>query len=800
MIQIIGLRPVLDKKTGKETKKHQLFLQGSTVPELFKNIKNTLSQIPNNEHWNLYYTALDCKDPKFGLRRFESQKVIPFDIDGIDITKTKEYINIVLKELELDYDKTGIVFTGNGLQLIIELSKAFTDPKFFNEKRTHYKSICNKLNTAFAKHGLPGNADSAVWSAARLLRMPNTENRKPLPKGTTQAVLIQGNIKPQDFSLDAASGIPDLDDSHHMVDWSPKNQPDIDKTEIFKTCEFIKWCQSDPEKVREPHFYAAASLLARMENGEQLCHKLAEAVRESGNDSSVGSFSHSEIENKIDQALKISGPRTCSGIDALWGGCKKCVHWQKLSSPIQIKGKDFIATLGTAFHKPIKMANGHVKMVPDYQDLRKYFDSLYFHKTNPGGIVYLYKDHHYKSTERNKIKCFALEQFNPEGKNYPFANSAVRREFLELVEQSGIVETDFFIERGKLNFDNGVLDIKTLKLMKHSPTFGFQYVLDYEYDPKADCPNFDAFLKQITCDDADLEIILLEYMGYALSGDSCWAQKCLLLSGEGANGKSTFIKLLMELAGKKNVSALSLKSMDKAVSVSMLEDKLFNISEETPTGRYIESNEVKNLITGGEVEARKLYKDPYFMENKAKLIFACNELPRASDTTGGYFRRFIIIPFKAEFEESYDPGNKRYIANKHILDELLPERSGILNRIIKAYQGMMKRQRFTKAKSSDAEIADYKVENDAVRFWALSSGRLDINPLNGGQTYPTMRDLFMSYCLCLELEAKEFPISFHRFCKKLRKIIPDCDKRYSVKKVSGKAQRVMLDVEVQELV
>ena len=86
-IQIIGLRKY-SKPNGEEGIKHQLFTQCSSIPAIFENIDKLIEIIPEKERWNLYYTALLCKDPKEtggALRRFHSQNIIPLDIDGIDV-------------------------------------------------------------------------------------------------------------------------------------------------------------------------------------------------------------------------------------------------------------------------------------------------------------------------------------------------------------------------------------------------------------------------------------------------------------------------------------------------------------------------------------------------------------------------------------------------------------------------------------------------------------------------------------------------------------------------------------------
>ena len=48
----------------------------------------------------------------------------------------------------------------------------------------------------------------------------------------------------------------------------------------------------------------------------------------------------------------------------------------------------------------------------------------------------------------------------------------------------------------------------------------------------------------------------------------------------------------------------------------------------------------KKLASGEPIEARKLYKDPFIMRDYARLAFNANTLPRETEHTTGFFRRF----------------------------------------------------------------------------------------------------------------------------------------------------------------
>ena len=232
----------------------------------------------------------------------------------------------------------------------------------------------------------------------------------------------------------------------------------------------------------------------------------------------------------------------------------------------------------------------------------------------------------------------------------------------------------------KINFKNGVLNIDTMELGSHSPDAGFRYCLPYDYDAKATCQNFDAMMKRVTLNDETLENVLDEFMGYALSYDRYWCHKALILTGEGENGKSTWLDTLKALAGEGNYGSLFLRAMNQEGNLQLLDGKLFNISPEVPKKGTFDTALFKALTGNDEVTVRKIYKSPYTMKNRAKLIFACNELPDSIDATHGFFRRWLVVPFNAAFKAG-DEGFDALIGEK-----LLGELSGIFNRALKGYQ------------------------------------------------------------------------------------------------------------------
>src|SRR5512135_3318320 len=111
------------------------------------------------------------------------------------------------------------------------------------------------------------------------------------------------------------------------------------------------------------------------------------------------------------------------------------------------------------------------------------------------------------------------------------------------------------VEPGQLNTDpmllnvaNGTLDLRTGALRPHRPEDLITKLAPVAYDPEAACPRWDAFLRRILDDDADLIRFVQRALGYALTG-SVAEHVLFFLYGTGRNGKSTLLNVILALLG-----------------------------------------------------------------------------------------------------------------------------------------------------------------------------------------------------------------------------------------------------------
>lgn len=749
MIQILGIRQF--ERDGK-THKYDAFFdrqwRAQSVEDLFENIDSYLSMLPVEERWNLYFTPNNCTNKK---REFQSASTIFFDIDKIDAARTEEYIDVFCKTLALDRAGTGIVFSGRGLHFYIGLMTPIVDKEFYKNFRDHYKAILLQVSRAYTNAGLPHETDPSVFDARRLMRLPGTLNRKPHLGDDIECRLLNPTITPVNFDISMASGLPTVKPEEQIDKNYFKRFPKVDSKAVLTGCDFLKYALESPEKIQEPQWYALLSITARLENGHKLSHDLS---------SGHPSYTPGETDLKIGQALEASGPRTCSSINQVWGKCHSCPNFQKITSPIMLRTQETIETEHTGFHNIIFDAEtGKMKVgKPNYKDLLKFFERDHRFVSHDK-FCWVWTGTHWKEINNTELENFAQRHFDP------FAVSMMAEEFRKLTHRWNLVDPKALAESSicKVNFKNGVLDLKTGEFGKHDPQLWFKYVLPYEYDPTAKAPAFEKFLDEVTGGKEILKTTLLEFGGYALSGDECKYQKALVLEGTGANGKSTFIDLLKAVAGRGSYQTLSFSEINSIDRRASLDGALFNITEETPN-RFMDTTAFKALVGGAELNVRKLYKDSYPLRNRAKLIFSCNELPSTSDASKGFFRRFLLCPFSQSFE-----GTR---VDVNLLDRMLKELPGVFNLMIAAYQELKKRGRFAKQLEKDEDLMEYEELADSMLCWFKSEVKLE-DPESA--KFSTVKDLYRSYAVFSEesgIDRRKI-LEKPAFDKRLRRMVPD---------------------------
>lgn len=212
-----------------------------------------------------------------------------------------------------------------------------------------------------------------------------------------------------------------------------------------------------------------------------------------------------------------------------------------------------------------------------------------------------------------------------------------------------------------INFNNGILNIKTNKLLPHSTEFRFVQKIPINYNPKAKCPKILEFFNDV-CKPQDIDMVQ-EMFGYVLYR-SYEINVAFILYGTGRNGKGITLKLLRSMLGRKNIVSRKLHELtDDVFAKADLYGMLANICGEMSDKTLTETANIKELTGGDVITAQRKYFGSFQFENYAKLIFNTNKIPKTRDGSFGFYDRMRIIEYTKIFNAS-NPKTDSFLFDK----------------------------------------------------------------------------------------------------------------------------------------
>jgi P4 family phage/plasmid primase-like protien len=285
----------------------------------------------------------------------------------------------------------------------------------------------------------------------------------------------------------------------------------------------------------------------------------------------------------------------------------------------------------------------------------------------------------------------------------------------------------------KIAVENGLLNPETGTLTSFTPNEFTRFQLPVTFDPEGTCPNIDKFFSEVL--EADQIPIIEEIIGYCLI-QSYPIHVSPVLLGEGANGKSTTLNLINALLSPENCSHATLQQLccEGTFEIAQLYGKLANICDDLPGNSLRSVGAFKNLTGNAPIQARFLYQNSFTFLNTAKMLWACNKLPSASEDTIAYYRRFIILNFNRQFT-----GEK---ADINLLKKLTTatELTGLLNRALKGVKRLQSGQ-FSNAKSIEETRAQYIRTADSCQAYLEEQTEISTDP----NDYTTEENLYRDY-------------------------------------------------------
>ena len=226
-----------------------------------------------------------------------------------------------------------------------------------------------------------------------------------------------------------------------------------------------------------------------------------------------------------------------------------------------------------------------------------------------------------------------------------------------------------------LNVQNGTVDVLTGECREHRQEEMITKIANVVYDPKADCPLWKQFIREIMNFKPELISFLQTAAGWALTGN-IEEQTMFILFGSGANGKTTFLNTILYLLGDYAIATPTETFMKKNADqntndIARLRGTRFVTTTEAEQGRRLSEPLIKKITGNDQMTARFLYGEYFNFTPTFKIFMATNHKPVIKGTDHGIWRRIKLVPFTTRIPEEKQ--------DKSLEEKLKAEASGILN-------------------------------------------------------------------------------------------------------------------------
>jgi putative DNA primase/helicase len=233
--------------------------------------------------------------------------------------------------------------------------------------------------------------------------------------------------------------------------------------------------------------------------------------------------------------------------------------------------------------------------------------------------------------------------------------------------------------------DHSQMTIKRYRavLFPHNRADLITKVAPVDYDPDATCPTFEASLERFQ-PIAAVRGFLQRYHGYGLTGTT--GEQCLVFYyGNGSNWKSTFVEIVAGVMGPY-AQTIPFESLtgDAQRNGSQASPEFARLpgarlvrASEVDRGQQFREGLIKALTGGEPILTRANFKDFFEFRPDFKLVLSGNHKPEISGVDHGIWRRMNLVPWPVKI------GKHEKRPMPEVLAQLQPERSGILNWLVK---------------------------------------------------------------------------------------------------------------------
>lgn len=326
--------------------------------------------------------------------------------------------------------------------------------------------------------------------------------------------------------------------------------------------------------------------------------------------------------------------------------------------------------------------------------------------------IYVYNGSYYEpiglQTIKNRISYY-LDDFTTKHRKQEVVDFIKNYEYIKREDLNPPINL--------INVKNGIFDFDTQELKPHDPNYYFLNEIPITYDPNVKIDKIQTFKETLL--NLDDIIINQEFYGDCLLRD--YRHKKAMMNVGGTNtGKTQEFRLLEKFLDKKNITNLTLHEIClNEYAPAELYGKYANIYGDIGHSSIRHIQKFLVLTGNDRLSARKIYQEPFYFRNYAKLAFSCNIIPDTEVKTDAYYGRWLVT----EYSNVFDDETK----NPNIIEEITTEKemSGLFNWAIEGLYRLLDQKGYsphrtleqvkeymTKGKNPIREFADNYIISD----------------------------------------------------------------------------------------
>ncbi|MDY2522498.1 DUF5906 domain-containing protein [Weissella confusa] len=321
-----------------------------------------------------------------------------------------------------------------------------------------------------------------------------------------------------------------------------------------------------------------------------------------------------------------------------------------------------------------------------------------------------------------------------------------RSDMIELA-QTLIPEPSYqvFNSEDLVSFENGTLDLKTMQLHEYREEDYLTSLLPAKIIESNDGGLVAEYARYLLGDDAQT---LIEWFGYMFFLNDDSLQHIVFIQGQGGNGKSTLLKVLLKAFGFErfggSISFSQLAGKDSSRYMEQLAGMYANILTESDSTISTDGLDIlKKIASGDPLTANPKGRDTYSFKVHAKFLISANfNLPTFPDQKE-YRRRLVLLSAGAKPITDMDDAEREAYMSKYHEDKLVAELPKFIYYAITQAKQAIERRKLTITDAAKQRTADWLTSDDLLSQF-MKEYFVDIQGTNG-VTVSYVHDLFKAF-------------------------------------------------------